>query len=79
MSSEESDDSDDEQEQTTFRVRPLLWRSEKVTSFINRLDQKNKTSTSQRSKCMSVNRSIGLPSDRLPHDSLSDWMVKKNI
>ena len=27
---------------------------------------------------MAVKRSIGQPSDRLPPDSLSEWMVKKS-
>ena len=76
MSSEESEDGDEEQ--TTFQVHPLLWRSDKVTAFIKKLDLKSKNSTSQRSKHMAVKRSIGLPSDRLPPDSLSKWMVKKS-
>ena len=37
MSSEESEDGDEEQ--MTFRVRPLFWRSEKVTAFFAKLDQ----------------------------------------
>ena len=69
MSSEESEDGDEEQ--TTFQVHPLLWRSDKVTAFI-------KNCTSQRSKRMAVKRSIGQPSDRFPPDSLSEWMVKKS-
>ena len=68
MSSEESED---------VRVRPLFWRSEKVTAFFAKLDQKNRSTTSQRSKRMAAKRSRGLPSDRLPPDSLSEWMVKK--
>ena len=76
MSSEESDDECDGEEQSTFKVHPLLWRSDKVTAFIKKLDLKNKSSTSQQSKRMAMKRSMGLPSDRLPPDSLSDWMVK---
>ena len=76
MSSEESEDGDEEQ--AMFQVHPLLWRSDKVTVFIKKLDLKSKNCTSQRSKRMAVKRSIGLPSDRLPPDSLSEWMVKKS-
>ena len=77
MSSEESEDGDDGEEQIAFKVHPLLWRSDKVTSFVKKLDLKNKSSTSQRSKRMAMKRSIGLPSDRLPPDTLAEWMVKK--
>ena len=77
MSSEESEDGDEEQ--TTFQVHPLPWRSDKVTAFIKKLDLiKSKNCTSQWSKRMAVKHSIGLPSDRLPPDSLSEWMVKKS-
>ena len=75
--SEESEDGDDGEEQIAFKVHPLLWRSDKVTFFVKKLDLKNKSSTSQRSKRMAMKRSIGLPSDRLPPDTLSEWMIKK--
>ena len=73
MSSEESEGED---EQSEFIVHPLVWRSDKVTNFLHKLDHKKQTSTSQRSKRMTMKRTVGLPSDRLLPASLPDWMVK---
>ena len=50
MSSEESEDGDEEQ--ITFQVHPLLWRSDKVTAFIKKLNLKSKNCISQRSKAL---------------------------
>ena len=61
-----------------FQVHPILWRNDKVTVFIKKIGLKSQNCTSQWSKRMAVKRSIGLPSDRLPPDSLSEWMVKKS-
>ena len=76
MSSEESDDSDEGN--ASFTVHPILWRSDKVTNFLYRLDQKKSNNSTQRSRRMSLKQKVGLPSDRLPPASLLDWMVKRN-
>ena len=73
MSSEESDGTNDE---ASFTVRPLLWRSDKVTRFFNQLDDKKNNNSTQRSKRMSFKRKMGLPSDRPPPPSLPTWMLK---
>ena len=73
-----SEDSEDEDDVPTLTTRPLLWRSDKVSNFIARLDQKSKSMTTQRSKRMMMKRRVGLPSDRLPDRSLPEWMVKKS-
>ena len=52
MSSEESDDSEDGN--ASFTVRPLLWRSDKVSNFLSKLDEKKLNSSTQRSKRMSL-------------------------
>ena len=52
MSSEESDDSDDGN--ASFTVHPILWRSDKVTNFLHRLDQKKNNNCTQRSRRMSL-------------------------
>jgi hypothetical protein len=76
MSSEESDDSEDGN--ASFTVRPLLWRSDKVSNFLSKLDEKKFNSCTQRSKRMSLKRKVGLPSDRPPPAGLPDWIVNTN-
>lgn len=77
MSSEESDD-DDENDEGGFVVRPLVWRSDKVTNLFNKLDHKSKKNASVRSKKMTFSRKSGLPSDRQrpPDGNLPDWCFK---
>ena len=72
ISSEESDGTDDD---ASFTIRPLVWRSDKVTNFFSHLEKKNNNST-QRNKRMSLKRKVGLPSDRPPPASLPEWMIK---
>ena len=82
MSSEESEsDYDDENERCGdirfgFIVRPLPWRSDRVTNFVLSLDQKFYKNQTKRSQMMMQKREKGLPSDRPQPDSLPDWCVK---
>lgn len=83
MSSEESGDEDGEDEDSegghAFRVRPLPWRSEKVTSFYIQLDKKFSKKQSRRSSIMTLKRHIGLVSDRPQPYDLPNWMVKSDV
>ncbi len=60
MSSEDSGDDDDGQ----YVVRPLMWRSEKVTHLFVKLDHKMQKNATVRSRKMMFTRKQGLPSDR---------------
>lgn len=73
MSSEESEDDG------TYTIRPLPWRSEKVTDLFYRLDGKIDKKKSKRSKRMTSDRFKGDPSDRtVPTDmSIPSWCVKQ--
>ena len=59
MSSEESCEEDD-----TFVIRPLPWRSFKVNEFFGRLDTTSKTHRSSQSQKMRNGREPGEPSER---------------
>ena len=73
MSSEESDD------EGTFTVRPLLWRSARATDIYHSLDDKCDRRRSIRSKMMRFARKEGVPSDRMkpPTGSVPGWCLKK--
>ncbi len=58
MSSEDSEDDG------SFAVCALPWRSEKATSFLLSLDRKLDKRRSRKSKVMTFERKMGLPSDR---------------
>ena len=78
VSSEESGDEDGD-EDGEFVVRPLVWRSERVTTLFMTLDRKHHKHQSIRSKKMSFARKDGLPSDRpkpLSDSSFPDWLFK---
>ena len=73
MSSEESEDDG------SFTIRPLPWRSEKATSFLLGMDHKHQKRQSRKSLVMTFQRNEGtLPSDRpKPIDgSVPAWAVK---
>ena len=69
-----SEDSDDD---GSFFVRPLPWRSDKVTTFFLNLDRKQDKRRSRKSKVMTYERKRGLPSDRAKprHGSLPAWTI----
>lgn len=58
MSSEDSDD------EGSFSVRPLPWRSQRATNFFHTLDGKYERKLSVKSKRMKYIRKEGLVSDR---------------
>lgn len=59
MSSDESDGEED-----TLVTRPLAWRAEEISSFFHDLDARYRGNMSNQQKRQSVNRRVGLPSDR---------------
>ena len=74
MSSEESDDGED------IEVRPLSWRSDRVTTFLHSLDDKARDNKSPQARRQMKTRRVGDPSSRVKptHDSrgqtLNPWM-----
>ncbi len=72
MSSEDSEDDG------SFTVRPLPWRSEKANSFLSSLDCKHGKKQSKKSKIMTLCRENRSPSDRSkPIDgSIPAWVFK---
>ena len=60
-----SDESDAEED--ALKTRPLTWRTEEVTDFFKRLDERWKASLSSQQKRQCVNRRLGLPSERTTH------------
>lgn len=72
MSSEESD------EEGSFAVKPLPWRSDRTTKFLKTLDSKAEKKKSRKSQSMTFARSTGPISDRpKPADgSVPAWTVK---
>ncbi|CAC5404082.1 unnamed protein product [Mytilus coruscus] len=76
MSSEE-DDTDDE---SSFIVRPLTWRSEEYTNCLRALDAKHKTTLSQQGKRIFNKRKTGAPSTRPRPENVihsNDWVIRK--
>ncbi len=69
MSSEDSEDDG------SFTVRPLPWRTEKATSFLLSLDHKRDKRRSRRSKIMTFERAIGSISERPQPRSVPAWVV----
>lgn len=76
ISSEDSEDEDEGQ----FIVRPLTWRSDKVTELFMNLDRKYYNRQTTRSKKMSYDRvrQSGQPSDRPKpmNSNLPSWVFK---
>lgn len=78
MSSEE-DDTDDE---ASFIVRPLTWRSDEYTNCLRALDAKHKTTLSQQGKRVFNRRKTGTPSTHSRPENVSnsnDWVIKDLI
>lgn len=71
--------SEDSDEEGSFTVRPLPWRSEKASEFFFTLDEKHERKRSIRSKMMTFQRNYGLPSDRQkpPVGTVPEWCLKK--
>ena len=74
MSSEESEEED------VIEVRPLLWRSDRVTTFLHSLDDKARDKKSPQARRQMKSRQEGAPSSRPQptHDAngqaLNPWM-----
>lgn len=81
ISSEDSETETDEEGGKCFQftVRPLPWRSDKVSSFFSQLDAKSAKYQSKKSSLMTHKRVHGLPSDRPKPDVLPEWCVKSEI
>lgn len=75
---EELISSEDSEDDGSFLIRPLPWRSEKVTSFFCNLDKKQDKKKSHRSKIMTFERKTGPPSQRSkPLDgSVPAWAIR---
>ena len=73
MSSEDSDDDG------TFSVRPLPWRSSRASEIYHSLDEKCEKRKSTRSRRMTFTRGKGMPSDRQKPvaGSVPAWCLKK--
>lgn len=73
MSSEESGDDG------SFKIHPLLWRSQKADKLFFGLDHKTLKKKSKKSRLMTQDRSEGLPSHRpAPIDgSIPPWAIIK--
>ena len=70
--------SEDSKDDGSFLVRPLPWRSEKVTSFFSSLDRKQSKRKSRKSKMMMMARKEGQMSERPkpPPGSLPTWALR---
>ena len=75
MSSEESA-SESEENEGKFIIRPIPWRSEKISSFFASLDKKAAKNQSRRSVRMTMGRKPGLPSHRAMPTGLPQWAIK---
>ena len=75
---EELISSEDSEEDGSFLIRPLPWRSEKVDKFIYSLDQKLNKKRSKKSKMMTFGRKAGPESHRAkpPTGSVPTWAVR---
>ena len=75
MSSEESDDDE------SFIVHPLSWRSQKYKNFIENLDEAGSNSISVKSKRMRSKRILGTISERPCPDlpSTLSWTIKQEV
>lgn len=75
MSSEDSEDDDG-----SFVVRPLPWRSSKISEILFALDEKHDRKRSRKSRMMKFQRLEGLPSER-PQPiagTVPNWCIKTN-
>lgn len=68
---------DELDEDGTFTVRPLPWRSDKITGILHGLDNKHDKRRSKRSKLMTFERVYGPISDRVipSNTSIPSWCV----
>lgn len=73
MSSEDSEDDG------TFTIRPLTWRSSKASEILFALDDKHDKKRSRKSKVMKFKRLEGTPSDRpMPiSGTVPSWCIKE--
>lgn len=72
-----SEDSGEEGKQSpSFVTRPLPWRSGQVNDLFAKLDKKFNETSSVRGRTMTLQRTIGDPSDRMPPIGVPEWMVK---
>lgn len=80
ISSEDSDWEEDNGGNTykTFTVKPIPWRSDRVSNFFHALDRKAKKSASQKSTMMSFVRKVGIPSDRPKPVGFPEWVYKQS-
>ena len=69
MSSEESDDENDD----LITVKPINWRAERVSTFLHRLDSKVETAKAKRQRKRRIERSEC--SLRAKPTALPDWAV----
>ena len=71
--------SEDSEEDGTFTVRPLPWRSSRAVQIYHSLDEKHERRQSARSKLMTFHRREGMPSDREKPsaEAVPAWCLKK--
>jgi len=67
-----SEDSDEEGGTATLAVRPLVWRSPKVTKFFRQLDVKTSKYKSTRGKRQTIPRKMGNVSERDKPQAFAD-------
>ena len=72
MSTEESDPDGS----AHFLTRSIPWRNDKVTKFLHSMDHKHLKTLSGRSRRMSFDRVLGLPSDRACPHCIPEWIRK---
>ena len=59
-----SSDESDNEEPSVLVTRPLTWRTEEVTTFFRRLDERHKPLMTNQQRRQSTNRRVGAPSTR---------------
>ena len=71
--------SEDSDEDGSFIIHPLPWRSRKVDNILRSLDRKVDRKKSKRSKLMTFHRNEGSISSRPkpPKGYFSEWILKK--
>ena len=70
--------SEDSEDDGSFTVHPLPWRSGKATRFLTSLDLKHRKKQSRKSRVMTYQRNDGLPSDcpKPIVGCVPDWVIK---
>jgi len=72
--------SEDEEDDGSFSIRPLPWRSEVFEKILQELDAKTRLSQSKKSKRQTILRKIGEPSARPPPEHIEredTWSIGK--